>query len=241
MDLQHQPTLDALRNEMEALFACACLFHGNRQRYGDVVFVPGLAVDNWQSAEEDTGVLTVAADLFNRFLVEFVVIPGYTGTYQQGRGGPRSETGYPGGATWKSELMRLGVPDDRVELSGESDFGPTGESHNTLTEVNDFLRLAKARGWTQGIIVGTPFHLPRVMLTLVKAMQREAYRMRLFPITPRSVSWKKRVYHSQGLQQLPRYAHIAEEWSRIPRYQENESICSFQELREYLESLHKET
>ena len=223
--------------EIEALFACTCLLHGNwpKQTMADVVFIPGLAVDNWQETNEDDGILATAALLCPNH-AEHVAIPGNAGTFPNGPEGPRSETGYPGGATWKAELLRFGTPEEHIYLHAERDVGPDEKSWNTRTEIDDFVRLARDQRWTRAVVLATPCHLPRVMLTLVKAMRDGNHFMRLDPVTPRAVSWTKSVYHSQGMQQLPRYEHIAEEWKRIPQYQENGSICTFAELHTYLVS-----
>lgn len=223
----------AIEREREALFACACLFQGNlpKNREADVVFLPGLAVDNWQDDTEDDGILKTAAALCLDH-AHVIAIPGNRGTRRPD--GSLSETGYPGGERWKAELLALGISPEWILPYALTDVGPDGKSWNTRTEIDDFIRIAQTGSWRHAIVLATPFHLPRVMLTLVKALNDARYRIELYPVTPRSVSWTKRVYHSQGLQQLPRYQHLREEWSRIPKYQEKGSICSFRELYEYL-------
>ncbi len=222
--------------EFAALFACACLMHGNWPKAAvvDVAFLPGLAVDNWQQDAVDDGILTTAAALYFEHGVRAIAIPGNAGTRPQGVVGPLSETGYPGGAVWKGELRRIGIPEEAIVFYATEAVGADGRSWNTRTEIDDFLRVARAKGWRRGVVLANPFHLLRVMLTLVRAMRDAEYEMRLDPVTPRAISWAKAVYHSQGLQRLPRHQHIAEEWARIPRYQENGSICSFAGLRDYL-------
>lgn len=223
----------AIEQERQALFACACLFQGNlpKNRTVDVVFLPGLAVDNWQEDAADDGILKTAAALYPDH-TRVIAIPGNQGTRRPD--GSLSSTGYPGGECWKAELLALGIPENRIVLYALANVGADGQSWNTRTEIDDFVRIAEEFSWRHAIVLATPFHLPRVMLTLVKALHYALYRLELCPITPRSASWTKRVYHSQGLQQLPRYQHIQEEWSRVPKYQENGSICSFRELHEYL-------
>lgn len=227
--------------EVEALFTCACLMHGNwpsghHRPETTAVFLPGLAVDNWQTEPGDTGVLSTAAELWNIQAGDWVVIPGNPGTRPSGISGSLSPTGYPGGTIWRAALLDLGVPDDHIVSYAEAQVGPDGRSWNTRTEIDDFVHIAQTRAWHRAFVVCTPFHLLRVMLTLVKSLQDQAHTMRLEPVTPRSISWTKRVYHSQGLQQLPRHAHIKEEWARIPRYQANDSICTFADLHAYLVS-----
>ncbi len=225
---------DVLR-ELEALYTCACLLQGNwpKGSGAEVAFLPGLAVDNWQENEVDDGILETAAALQPIF-VRRIAIPGNEGTFREGASGPRSETGYPGGSVWKAELSKLQVPESAVVLYAEGNCGPDGLSWNTRSESDDFLRVACERVWTRAVVVTTPSHILRVLLTLVKALIDREQKMQLFSVTPRSVSWEKRAYHSQGIQQLPRVEHIGEEWRRIAPYRENGSLCSFQELADFL-------
>lgn len=237
MDLSNIP--EALQREIEAIFGCLCLFQGSwpgKEETADVAYVPGLAVDNWQGGPVDDGILETAASLVRNGHARLIAIPGYSGTYEGGRGGSRVATGYPGGTVWRRELLLLGVPVERIVLVGE-EFGPSGESHNTRTEVDAFVRAARVFIWRRVIVVGVPFHLPRVMLTLLKSLQEQGmHEVHLWPVTPRTISWRKAVYHSQGAEKLPGYQHIGREWSRIPTYQEQGWISSFTELYGHLVS-----
>lgn len=231
------------REELEALFFCASLLPGNwpKRVSTDCVFIPGLAVDNWQDDEDDDGILSTAAELYHQAArtlpsggAHIVVIPGSVGSMPQGRGGVPSLTGYPGGTVWHKELRLLDVPADAIVFYSCDDVGPDGKSWNTRTEADAFVSLARTRGWTSAVVLATPFHLLRVLCTLVQALDDQRYRLALFPVTPRSVSWTKAVYHSQGAERLPRFEHIRREWERIRRYRENGSLCSFERLAAYL-------
>ncbi|TSC71561.1 MAG: hypothetical protein G01um101438_1035 [Parcubacteria group bacterium Gr01-1014_38] len=231
------------RDELKALFYCASLLLGNwpKNFIADCVFIPGLAVDNWQEDEDDDGILSTAAALYQQATnapfrggARTVVIPRYVGSMPQGRGGVPSPTGYPGGAVWTAELRRLDVPADAIVFYSCDDVGPDGKSWNTRTEADAFVGVARARDWTSAVVLATPFHLLRVLCTIVQALSDARYRLRLFPVTPRSVSWTKAVYHSQGVERLPRFEHIGRERERMPRYREQGSLCSFGHLATYL-------
>lgn len=225
--------------EFAALFEAASLLHGNWPKHArlDCIFVPGLAVDNWQHDAGDDGILDTAAELYHEANAGSgcaIAIPGYTATMPQGRAGAPSPTGYPGVEVWKLELGKLRVPLDAIVLYACDDVGPDGESWNTRTEVQDFVRLARECRWFSVAVLTTPFHLLRVLCTLVQALDEARFFPRFYPITPRSVSWTKAVYHSQGRERLPRVEHIRREWERIPRYQKDGSLCSFERLASYL-------
>lgn len=221
--------------EIEDLFTCKCLLQSRLPDFPlvDVAWIPSLAVDNWQSGPGDQGVLNVATRLWHANIARDVAVPGYSGSYPGGPGTPRSETGYPGADVWAGALQARGIPPSRILLCGTSDFTPDGKSQHTRSEADSFVQLARERQWRHGLAVCSPFHALRVMLSLVQSMKELGYELRVEPVTPQTTDWAKRIYHSQGLQQLPRHEHIREEWSRIPRYQKEGFLCSFAELKEY--------
>ncbi len=220
----------------EDLFACMCLLQGRMPDFAplDVAWMPGLAADNWQPNPGDEGVLDIAVKVCRAKLVQCIALPGYSGSYPAGPGTPRSETGYPGYETWSSALQGWGVPAAQIVPCGTDDFTPDGKSQHTRSEADSFVRLARARAWRHGLAICAPFHALRVMLSLVQSMKEIGYEYRVDPIMPQMTDWTRRAYHSQGQKQLPRHQHIAEEWSRIPRYQQTGFIGSFTELKNYL-------
>lgn len=229
--------LDAARAnaELAALAACTALLQGNwpKLERADVAVVPGLAVDNWDENSVDDGILVTAAELAGTGRVKRILIPKYSATRPEGYEGPPSRTGYPGGGVWGAALQALDVG-QRILYYCLNEVGPDGRSWNTRTEVLDFLQLAKDRGWTRALVVCTPLHVLRVMMTLVQGMKDTGYELRCDPVTPRAVSWTWWVYHSQGGEKLPRFQHVDRECARLPLYQQNGSLCSFQELHAYL-------
>lgn len=243
MDTEQRPASTGIpypETELAALFAVASLINGNwpKASTADCVFVPGLAVDNWQDNETDDGILKTAAALHVESVMKggacIIAIPGYEATMPEGREGIPSTTGYPGANVWKAELRGMCIMDTATALYACDAVGRDGNSWNTRTEADDFVRLARERAWKSAAVLCTPFHLLRVLCTLVQALDEVSYRLRLFPVTPRSISWTKPVYHSQGLKQLPRIEHIKEEWERIPLYRKNGSVASFLNVLSYL-------
>lgn len=228
-------------DELGALYTCSCLLLGNwpKGRFIDAVLLPGLAVDNWQENQTDDGMLHTAARLAEQCPAARLAIPGNEGTFLHGPDQAPSPTGYPGYRTWCDALQALGVAPSRIVPYASEKAGPDGKSWNTRTEADDFVSVARTHCWNDIVVLCTPFHLLRVLLTLVKACLDGSYRPYLRPVTPRSVCWTRLVYHSQGLQQLPRTQHIAEEWNRIPPYQRNGSLCTFRQLAAYLLSQHQ--
>lgn len=226
---------DFANAELAALAACTALLQGNwpKGEVADVAVIPGLAVDNWQDNPVDDGILVTAAELAGTGRVKRILIPGYVASRPEGRYGPASVTGYPGGGAWKAALHTLDVG-DWIICYCLDEVGPDGTSWNTRTEALDFLRMAQERRWKRAIVVATPFHVLRVMMTLVKGMADIGYELRCDPVTPRAVSWTRSVYHSQGVACVPRYEHVGRECARLPRYQANDTICTFQELHAYL-------
>lgn len=226
---------DLANAELAALAACTALLQGNwpKGEVADVAVIPSLAVDNWQENDTDDGILVTAAELAGTGRVKHILVPGYDATRLEGRDGPVSTTGYPGGIVWRTALQTLQVG-DRIVHYCLDEVGPDDMSWNTRTEALDFLRMAQERKWKHAIVVATPFHVLRVMMTLVKGMAEIGYELRCDPVTPRAVSWMKAVYHSQGVEQLPRYQHVARECARLPLYQANDTLCTFAELHSYL-------
>lgn len=192
----------------------------------DATFVFGRASGDWEEDLCNNGVLHIAVALYRAGLAEYVVIPGYDCT-QTAEGLP-VPTGYPGRERWKGFLQ------ERLEVPHHCIWSTRGHGTNTKTEGDDFILLARKRGWKSAAVIMQPHQALRAMLGLVRSLEQLQYPMRIVPVIPQRVQWKKHVFGSQGQGGFERYKHIAWEWERIPKYQANGDLASLQELYSYL-------
>ena len=198
---------------------------------GDVAFVPGRAKGNWEMEGSNKGIqfqglLVVAAKVFHAHMVSAIVIPGTEGSRRGGtKTGPLVENGYPGKDVWTRELVNLGVP-------AASIIPTRGEGYHTRSEIDDFIFLAKERGWMRGLVFMNPHETLRVMLSFLASRKENEHAIDLFPVTPRA-SWDTLVYGSLGAQEMPRAHHILEEFLRVQKYQAAGHLASFDELGAY--------
>lgn len=181
-----------------------------------VAFVPGRAKGDWETTDDDLGILGQAAKLYADGRIDQVAIPGIE---------RRGETNYLGAKTWMLYLDALGVKKEFVV--------PTkGEGRNTRTEMDDFVELAQQRGWTDALVLVNPHQVLRVMLGALKSFEGIGHHMTLRPVTHKA-DWNAQVYGSQGHKKLPRALHILEEWRRVVEYQAKGDLASFDELSDY--------
>ncbi len=210
------------------LFHCMLLMAGGYQRivYSgkvDAIFVWGRAVNEWQSTRYDDGVLAMAAQL-HRETGAPVLVPGYTGR-DEGQG----DTGYPGPIVWGDALATLGVPTIST---------PNGTGHNTKTEMDDFLDLAKAREWKTVLAVSQLSHILRAMLGAIQSSNEKGLsELDIVPMYPSLFDHKRECFGSQGMGPYPRLQWFDEEFDRIPRYREQGDMATLKELKARLEQL----
>lgn len=210
---------------LEKLFNVRNLQHWQwpEQSKLDAVFIPGRAEGNWEDSYggSNDGLLSLAGD--HNDLYRYIVIPGSDGSYSIS--GRRFPTGYPGWREWKENICRQGIPEHRVLLT-------LGHGLNTRTETDDFVSLAKGKGWTSGAVFMNQHETLRVMLGVLKSFEIAGHRMKIYPVTPRA-EWDRVIYGSQGQKQMPRALHILEEFSRVVTYQKKGDLASFEELETY--------
>ena len=135
-------------------------------------------------------------------------------------------TGYPGWREWTSYLTtEWDIPEEHIAKT-------QGKGLHTRTETDDFVFLAKKRGWTDGFIISNQHEVLRVMLGVLKSFDHAGHRMNLWPLTP-TADWNQDIYGSQGQIPLPRALHISEELRRVGEYQKKGDLASFEELSKY--------
>lgn len=218
----------------ELVHKLMCLMSGHRpwqeaDTAVDAIFVFGRADREWEMTPGNEGILQTAADLFQKKVAPRIVIPGYLGN-PDGRGGVIL-TAYPGWKIWVRALMGHQVPRKNI-------FTTEGqEGTNTKTEGNDFVLAALHHKWTSAVVVTHPHQMLRAMLGLVRTMEQMDYWLNILPICPSQINWADPVFGSQGEKCLLRHQHIDEEWERIPRYQEQGDLVTFEELEVYLRNV----
>ncbi len=190
-----------------------------------IAFVFSRCPGNWEhEPPANEGLLHLAAELHHAGLAQLVAIPG-TGAERS----PDTTT-YQGCTAWRRTLEGLGVPTDEIVLVA-------GEGAHTRTEGDDFVRLAKERGWTDALILMNPHETLRVLLGLLVSFRLFAHPMRVRPVTPATTDWNRVVYGSQGELRLPRAHHILEEARRVFAYQGKGDLASLDELDRYFSEM----
>ena len=208
----------------DELYSCMCLLMGHYPtKPVDAICVFGRAIADFEPGPRDSGIFETAARIYKENLARTIVVSkGYPESSQA-----TPTTSYRGGAVWRNRLITLGISTDAIFSSLAT--------NNTKEEGNNLILLAKDEGWENIIVLSNPHQGLRMMLGLVRSLKKhECEHMRIMPVFPRSVSWSKYVYGSQGNLQLMRYQHIYQEWIRIPTYQQTGDLCSFAELQQYL-------
>lgn len=212
-------------SDLELLFQLMALMSGGwPQSAVDAVFVFGRAIGDYEAGAADSGILETAAQLYRRQLTRHVVIPG------QGPGvgvGGHAPNTYPGEVVFRTRLLELQLPDSAVIATEKS-------SPHTRGEGDAFVNLAVQRGWMNVVVLCHPHQALRAMLGLMVSLKISQSSLRLRPVWPASVDWKRSVNGSQGGLFGPRHEHIAAEWSRILRYQQQGDLASFEALSAYL-------
>lgn len=195
----------------------------------DAACLFGRAQGDYEHGGGDSGILELAASLYLVSRVRHVVLPAAEGSFTPE--GQRVPTGYPGLTEWQKRLQKLSVG----SIRHAPDPGPV--LCHTRSEGDEFVLLAKHHEWETAVAIANPHQLLRIMLGFLVSFRLVRYRLRVWPLCPKHTAWTKCVYGSQGERELPRYLHIAEEWRRILRYQEQGDLARFEELSEYLTAL----
>ncbi|MBI2588509.1 hypothetical protein HYW31_02215 [Candidatus Berkelbacteria bacterium] len=183
----------------------------------DVIFFHGRAEG------DDDNLFELAADLFRENKTKFIALNGSDG---QRLGGVIPDESWPGKSYYTKRLKEQGIDCQRIIYSRPA--------LHTREENDAFLELARTRDFQVAAILTQPHQILRVMLGIIQSMTDHDYWIRIYPINPKSTSWWKPVYGSQGKKQLPRFEHIEEEFQRVLLYQRSGTLTTFECLFNYL-------
>lgn len=147
-------------------------------------------------------------ELFRNGLGKYIVISG-------GVDDPR--TGRIHSTQLANKLMSLGIPKRRIIVEGSS--------QNTRDQAMEVIRLAKQKKWKKLILVGSHFHQFRAFLTFLKAMEEQHYKIQIFNIPMRNISWFKKDHP------ITRLTLLHQEFEKIKEYKNH--VVSFQKAIEY--------
>lgn len=172
-----------------------------------------------QTTDNQSSVLERGAALLKEGETELLLI-----------GGSEPRSGYPGFDAWRAELLRLGVPDEKIAGVDTGTF----DSLNTLTEALAAVRYCKAAALPTLTVVAAPFHQLRTFMTAVTALSREYPELRVFSTPGKAQPWYEPVAHSQGALTGCREGFIQTELERIERYQSKGDLVSIGTVLDYL-------
>lgn len=172
-----------------------------------------------QTIDNQTSVLERGSELIQRNEAELLLI---------GDSGPRS--GYPGFDVWRAELLRLGVPADRIAGMDTATIG----SLNTLTEAVAAVRYCKAAALQTLTVVAAPLHQLRAFMTAVTALYNEYPELLAFSAVGKAQPWYEPVAHSQGALIGCREEFIRTELERIEKYHAKGDLVSIKNVLDYL-------
>lgn len=139
---------------------------------------------------------------------------------------------YPGGSTWRSELISRGVePGIIVPIQQEigSPFPPS-----TDCEAVSLVRAAVKSKWRTIFVISPPPHQVRAFCSTVSAMIREAADLAIYSVVGEAVDWNKTVTLSQSVPPGPEYQQLSSEYGKITRYFQKGDMVSGGEILSYL-------
>src|SRR3989344_3047503 len=166
----YEPTLLEM---MELMLRVLC---DQRPIIADAIFIHG-SIGNGRI---DAALLSEAFKIYNESSCKFVVINGLTADHCAKR-----NIGYPGYEIWLKLLLRWGIPRDKILL--------TPPSEHTAAESENFLLMAKERGWRIVVIESMPHHQARCFLQIVATMKELSFYPRVFNTTICNVDWSLEV------------------------------------------------
>lgn len=184
---------------------------------------------SWFDAEK-WGVYQLMKDLYGQGMIKYIVLYGSDG---QKFGETVPDVVGPGKRFARDRLVKMGVPNKSILDSELED--PI--KNNTLEEGKGMINLVKARGWKRVVAVANAHQLLRATLGLVQIIDdQEGTPIDLWTAAPSDTDWKRRVRGAQGEHFGPRSDHITLENNRIPIYQKNGDIASFEKYFAYIQN-----
>ncbi len=197
------------------MFRAQCLVLGDQPKEtADAIFFHSRGHGDDDGLFTHVGVLMTTA--------RCVVINGFNG---EKMGGTKPQEASPGKDAYLRRLEGMSIRRERIVV--------TKPAFNTKEENEAFLDCAIEYNWRTAIVLGQAHQLLRCMLGMIKSMNDRSYQMRVYAMCPRPVNWSKMVGGSQGAEKKERFSYIADEFIRIPRYQEKGDLASWEELSGY--------
>lgn len=177
-----------------------------------------------RSYGDDDGLWELVEQLYVSGQARWIVINGSDGRRWDGT---TPGEAWPGRDAWLDRI-------DTIKPLKHAVIGISRPALHTREENDAFIEYASEANLKSAIILTQPHQLLRTFLGAVRAMYIQHYWMRLYAVAPKTTSWKKLVRGSQGILQMERFGHIAEEFGRIEQYQKAGSLATFDELEDYL-------
>ena len=125
-----------------------------------------------------------------------------------------SQPGYPGAASWRESLKKLGVRKKDITL-----VPFTEPLLHTLSEAFTIATFVKKRGATHLVITAPPFHALRCFLSMVTAVRTLGTNLKVYTQVGITQSWNEHAFHSQNTTLWKRKDLIVGEIQRILQYQ----------------------
>lgn len=171
------------------------------------------------------GLYRLAVNLYQQGMVKKIIVPGTEGE-RLGEDIPRRA--HSGKTLMQNRLIGMGIPDNDIVFS-EKGF-------HTRQEGDAFLKYSKEHGLHRAIAIANPHQITRAMLGLVKTILDHKLPIDVYAVVPdpNKFDWQRRVKGSQGMVRKPVVEHIQDEIDRIPIYQNQGDLASFEELFRYL-------
>lgn len=176
-----------------------------------------------RSFGDETGLFELAGNLYHQGLVKHIVLFDTEGERE---GESELFKANRGKTAYTKDLRKIGVK--------KRDIFYGGPGTNTKTEIDGFLSIATENSWNSVAVMSHPHQILRTMLSLVKSMDEQNYWIYAYSATPPFSLWQEKVHGSQDLESKSREEHVQDEFVRIPRYQKQGSLASFEELFGYL-------
>jgi len=158
--------------------------------------------------------LTFAARAFHEGAAPLLVVSG----------GKHAPPRWLGGDACAGALMGMGIAHDRILIEGSS--------QNTREQAVAIVAMAIEHQWRQMLLVGSPYHMPRVVLTFVQALRDAGQHdtIRIAPLGANQTLWHR---PPAGMDRS-RAELLEDELYKIDRYCAQGDVASYADGVAYL-------
>jgi hypothetical protein len=170
----------------------------------EAVFLPAHGFHDEVVCEGFT-LFDVVAELYREGQVQHIVINGSEG-----------DDTWRGGVYYLNELLRRGLPKDRILCTSQ----PTGD---WCTEYEEFLAISQEKNWKSVALVTQAYMMLRSFLTLLQMMSRRQEWIRAYALTPRQTDWHMLVRNREG-DYRDRVRHFQKELEKIRALREEKIL-----------------